>query len=206
MLAYVFWHRPAGGVHEDEYERTLARFHHSLAQNPPAGFCSSVTLRAPELPWLEEIDPGGAPVAGNRGVGYEDWYLVENWTALGVLEAAAVSRGHAGTHERAAREMGTGAAGVYRQMEGAGSPAEARLAVWVSRPHGSPDPTIAELLEDGFDPSRSSLWQRSLVLGPAPELCLLSADEEAAAETGVAGSRLPAGWRALAGAREPLVA
>jgi hypothetical protein len=199
MLAYVFWHRPAAGVHEGEYERSLARFHHSLAQNPPAGFAASVTLRAPELPWLPAREEGA-------GVGYEDWYLVENWTALGVLEAAAVSRGHAGAHDRAAREMGAGTGAVYRALEGAGSPADAHLAVWVTRPPESPDPRIADLLEDGFDPERSVLFGRCLVLGPAPELCLLSAEGDPGAETGVAGTRLPAGWRATVGVREPLVA
>jgi hypothetical protein len=205
MLAYVFWHRPAAGVREDDYERSLAHFHHSLAQNPPAGFRSSVTLRAPELPWLRTVDGAGAADSGNHGVGYEDWYLVENWTAIGVLEAAAVSRGHAGAHDTAARASGAGAGAVYRLIEGEGEPAVARLAVWVTRPIGSGEATLADLLEDGFDPARSSLWQRSLVLGPAPELCLLSGELDPAAETGVAGSRLPNGWSASKAAREPLV-
>src|SRR5439155_941677 len=66
MLAYVFWHRPSGAVHQDDYERALARFHHSLAENPPAGFASSVTLRAAELPWLGVADgePARAPEPG----------------------------------------------------------------------------------------------------------------------------------------------
>ncbi len=201
MLAYVFWHRPSAGVHEEEYERTLARFHNSLAENPPAGFTSSVTLRAAELPWLA----GAAPLQGEGYAGYEDWYLVENWTALGVLEAAAVERGHAGSHDEAARRMGSGTAGVYRLLEGSPLVAEAHLAVWVSRPVGAGDARIAELLEDGFDPARTALFQRSLVLGPAPELCLLSAEPGGSVETGVAGSRLPAGWSAFSATREPLV-
>jgi hypothetical protein len=201
VLAYVFWHRPAAGVREEEYERTLARFHDSLAENPPAGFTTSVTLRAAELPWLV----GAEPLQGEGYAGYEDWYLVENWTALGVLEAAAVERGHAGSHDDAARRMGRGAGGVYRLLEGSPLIAETHLAVWVSRPGGAGDPRIAELLEDGFDPARTALFQRSLVLGPAPELCLLSAEVGVSAETGVAGSRLPAGWSALVATREPVV-
>ena len=196
MLAYVFWHRPAAGVHAEDYERALTRFHHSLTENPPVGFSSSVTLRASELPWLQAAD--GA-------LGYEDWYLVENWTALGVLEAAAVSRGHAGAHDSAARDMGAGTGAVYRLLEGAQSLADMHTAVWVTRPSGAEEPQIADLLEDGFDPARSALFQRSLVLGPAPELCLLSAEIGEAGETGVAGTRLPPGWRATSAAREPLV-
>ncbi len=194
MLAYVFWHRAAAGVHAEDYERSLVRFHHSLAENPPAGFCSSLTLRAAELPWL-----------AGEGLGYEDWYLVENWTALGVLEAAAVSRGHAGAHESVARAMGQGAGGVYRLLEGRPSPADTALAVWVSRPASSGAPQIAELLEDGFDPARSALFQRCLVLGPAPELCLLTGETDTGPETGVGRARLPAGWSAASAAREPLV-
>jgi len=198
VLAYVFWHRPAAGVHVEEYERSLVRFHHSLAQNPPAGFASSSTLRAAELPWL---GAGGA----DSPVGYEDWYLVENWTAIGVLESAAVSRGHAGAHDAAARAMGAGAGAVYRLLEGALPLEEAIRAVWVSRPAGSGEPQLADLLEDGSSPQRSALFQRSLVLGPAPELCLLSSDRAPTSETGVAASRLPGDWRALSAAREPLL-
>ena len=194
MLAYVFWHRAAPGVHADDYERALVRFHHSLAENPPAGFASSLTLRAAALPWL-----------AGEGAGYEDWYLVENWTALGVLEAAAVSRGHAGAHDSAARAMGTGTGAVYRLLEGAQSLADMHTAVWVTRPPGVDDPQLADLLEDGFDPGRSALFQRCLVLGPAPELCLLSAETHLDAETGVAATRLPEAWRATSAAREPLL-
>ena len=194
MLAYVFWHRPAAGVHAEDYERALARFHHSLAENPPVGFSSSVTLRASELPWL-----------AGAGLGYEDWYLVENWTALGVLETAAVSRGHAGAHESAAREMGVGTGAVYRLLEGARELGDMHAAIWVTRPAAAGEPQIADLLEDGFDPARAALFQRSLVLGPAPELCLLSAEPGEGSETGVAATRLPQGWRAEASPREPLI-
>jgi hypothetical protein len=194
VLAYVFWHRAAAGVHAEDYERALVRFHHSLRQSPPAGFFSSATLRAPELPWL----------AGD-GLGYEDWYLVENWTALGVLEAAAVSRGHAGAHDGAAHAMGSGTGAVYRLLEGGASLQDVHTAVWVTRPVGSGSPQIAELLEDGFDPAVAALFQRCLVLGPAPEVCLLNAERDGTAETGVAATRLPAGWRAQSAPREPLV-
>ncbi len=196
MLAYVFWHRPARGVHAQDYERALVRFHHSLNENPPAGFASSATLRAAELSWL-----------AGEGAGYEDWYLVENWTALGVLEAAAVSRGHSGAHEGAAEAMGSGTGAVYRLLEGSADLAAAHAAVWITRPPQAGGPQLAELLEDGFDPALTALFQRCLVLGPAPELCLLSGEEPAArtdAETGIAATRLPAGWRAQSAAREPL--
>jgi hypothetical protein len=194
MLAYVFWHRPAQGEEQYAYEQALLRFHRSLAHQPPAGLLATAALRAPQLPWL----PG-------EGGGYEDWYLVESWSALGVLEAAAVSHGHETAHREAARRAGAGAAGVYRLIEGDARPADARLAVWVTRPAGQIDPTMADLLDDGVEPATGSLWQRALVLGPAPEFCLLHTQPALPPDTGVAASRLPSGWNASASPREPAV-
>jgi len=193
VLAYVFWHRAAPGVQAGEYEQALEHFHRSLAHSPPAGLLESATLRAADLPWL----PGDGP-------GYEDWYLVESWSALGVLETAAVSRGHEGAHREAARRVGAGAAAVYRLIEGELRPGRARLAAWVSRAAGHGDPTVGQLLGDGVEAGEGSLWQRSLVLGPAPEFCLLHGAAELPAETGLEAARLPAGWSVKLAGREPL--
>ena len=98
---------------------------------------------------------------GRAAVGYEDWYLVENWTALGVLEAAAVSRGHAGAHDERRARVGRGTGAVYRLLEGTAQPG--RRAHWRSGSHGpagSGEPQLADLLDDGIDPARSALWQR----------------------------------------------
>jgi hypothetical protein len=48
------------------------------------------------------------------------------------------------------------------------------------------------MLGDGMDRERASLWRRALVLGPAPEYCLLAAEPPA----GVSPARLPQGWQA----------
>jgi hypothetical protein len=197
MLAYVFWHRPAAGVAPGDYEQALRRFQRSLAHQAPCGLLGSTSLRAARLPWLPDT-------GGDEQGGYEDWYLVENWSALGVLETAAVSRGHRTAHHEAARRAGRGAGAVYHRIEGDADPAAARLAVWVHRPGEQKEPTMAELLEDGVSPGTGSLWRRALVLGPAPELCLLHTSAELPAGTGVAASRLPAGWEADADAREPI--
>ncbi len=195
MLAYVFWHRPAEGVAVEDYERALRRFHASLAHRPPSGLLGSASLRAGRLPWL----PGDED-------GYEDWYLVESWSAVGVLEAAAVSRGHETAHREAARRAGGGTAAIYRRIEGAAPPAGCRLSAWVSRPAGDEDPTLGDLLGDGIEPERGSLWQRALVLGPAPEFCLLYAADELPPDTGLGAERLPAGWRAVTARREAVPA
>jgi hypothetical protein len=162
----------------------LGRFHRSLAHRPPSGFRGSVSVRIEGAPWLE-------------GVAYEDWYLLEDWSSLGVLEEAAVSRGHAGAHDAVATLVGSETAAVYRLLEGSADPAQAQVAVWVASAPGHERPELAQLLGDGIDPARDGLWQRCLVLGPGPGYCVLASSPEGEAPAGVAATRLPAGWSAV---------
>jgi hypothetical protein len=189
MLAYVFWHRPAPEVESGIYEQALEHFHRSLARTPPEGFTGSACYHAAELPWLD------------GGTAYEDWYFVENYTALGVLNEAAVGHGHHTPHDDLAHRFGAGAGGLYGLIEGH-SPQleEASLAVWVARSPGVQRRVLGELLGDGMDPRHASLWRRQLVLGPAPEYCLLAREPSA----GVAPTRLPEGWTATVFEREAL--
>ena len=109
MLAYVFWHRPRRGVPRRPTSGALERFHRSLAHRPPSGFRGSATLRAPELPWLGRRGDGGP------SGGYEDWYLLDDWAALGVLKEAAVARGHVTRARRGGAALSGAATGaVYR--------------------------------------------------------------------------------------------
>src|SRR3954453_14023970 len=87
MLAYVFWHAPRPGVAAGHYEARLGAFHAALRADPFEGLGPTATLALPAIPWL-----GGA-------AGYEDWYLVEDFAALGRLNAAAVSGSHAAPHD-----------------------------------------------------------------------------------------------------------
>lgn len=186
MLAYLFWHRPAEGVPSDAYEQAQERLHRSLAARPPEGFRGSASYRAPALPWL----------AGGEA-GYEDWYLVDDWAALGVLRQAAVSGGHRTAHDQAARPSGPGAGAVYRLDEGEPRPADVRHAIWVTPARQSPRLEIAALLlGDGMDRRHAGLWRRELNLGPAPELCLLMGDDRDGedAPQGVGVARVPSGW------------
>ena len=111
MLAYVFWHRPRAGTDSAAYERAQLAFHRSLARNPPVGMRASAIFRLVECPWLE-------PQEGADAAGYEDWYLLADFTALGVLNEAAVGRGHRSRHDRAASLFGAGAGGLYGLIEG----------------------------------------------------------------------------------------
>jgi hypothetical protein len=207
VLAYVFWHRPHEPAETEAYEQAQVSFHRSLARTPPVGLCGSAVFRVAELPWL--LPASTAPERpAEAGPAYEDWYLVEDYAALGVLNEAAVGRGHRTAHDDLARRFGAGSGGLYGLIEGeraqiahdAGPLAEASLAIWVARPPGSRRRVLGELLGDGMDPRQASLWRRQLVLGPAPEYCMLAPETP----PGVAATRLPDGWTAKVLDREIL--
>jgi hypothetical protein len=216
MLAYVFWHRPLDGSAAEAYEHAEVAFHRSLARARPAGMRGSAVFRVAELPWLAPvpaadatpIEPAGGKAQGDPqsgAAGYEDWYLVEDYTALGILNEAAVAHGHRTVHDDLARRFGTGAGGLYGLVEGELAPGldsigDAAIAVWVARTPGVERRPLGELLGDGMDPRHASLWRRQLVFGPAPEFCLLAPEPP----PGVAPTRLPAGWTARSLTRETL--
>ena len=135
MLAYVFWHRPADGISVEDYEARLRAFHETLD-------VVSAAFRLHQLPWRHEG-------------GYEDWYLVEDWTALGELNEAAVAAARKGEHDAAARLAGAGWAGIYRLIRGVPEPP--------AGVHWQPDA-----------PGEGDHWQRQMTLGPAPEFCLVA--------------------------------
>jgi hypothetical protein len=197
MLAYVFWHRPLDEATLEAYEHAGIAFHRSLAHAPPTGFRGSATFRVAGLEWFE-------------GRGYEDWYFVEDYTALGVLNVAAVGHGHRTAHDGIAHRFGAGAGGLYGLIEGhppvePGAFGEESAAVWVARAPGIERRGLGDLLGDGMDARHASLWRRQLVFGPAPEFCLLSGDRaKLGLPAGMAPSRLPAGWSASVFERESL--
>ncbi len=210
MLAYVFWHRPAADAPQLRYEQALSAFHRSLARRRPAGMLGSAAYRVAGLPWPERREPAGGGMRAAPAValaprlhapsGYEDWYFLEDFAAIGVLNEAAIGRGHRTSHDEAARLMGSGTAAIFALVEGdTTAMAAAGVSVWVARERGSARPEVAGLLADGVV-GRSALWRRQLVLGPAPEFCLVAHEPPA----GVAESRLPAGWSARTLQRELL--
>jgi hypothetical protein len=219
VLAYVFWHRPRDRSALAAYERAELAFHHSLARARPAGLRGTALFRVAELPWLPPslaaaagvpAVEAGAPAAGagyegGHEAGYEDWYLVEDYTALGILNEAAVSHGHRTVHDDVAHRFGSGAGGLYGLVEGELGPGvdsigESSIAVWVARTPGLQRRALGELLGDGMPPGHASLWRRQLVFGPAPEFCLLASEPP----PGVAPARLPAGWSARTLTREAI--
>jgi hypothetical protein len=160
-LAYVFWHAPASAGDVAGYEADLLAFHASLTAAPPRGFVRSSPAALPGASWLAGAGPG-----------YEDWYLVNDWAAIGELNQAAVATAHVSSHDRVAHQAAGGAGAIYRLHAGSESAGSA-VRTWFAKPAGWSyrrlDEAMASILGDG-----GSLWRRQLVLGPAPEFCLRS--------------------------------
>jgi hypothetical protein len=166
VLAYVFWHVPSQAVAAADYEARLAAFHAGLRADAPAGLGRTATVALGAVPWL-----AGA-------AGYEDWYLVEDFAALGVLNRAAVSGAGAAPHDAAAAAARTGVAGIMGHVAGPLLPARPGWAAWLSKPDGVSYEAFhaalaAELSGD------ASAWQRQMTLGPAHEYCVLADAERA---------------------------
>jgi hypothetical protein len=145
MLAYVFWHCPRAGVNEAAYEARLRAFHRAL------GF-RSASFRLSGLPFAE------------RG-GYEDWYLVDGWTQLGELNRAAISGPRQAPHDAVAEAARDGWGAVYALARGDALPPVATR--WMDKPR--------EQTYDAFlgNLRGATVWQRQMVLGPAPEFCVV---------------------------------
>ena len=163
MLAYVFWHSRSSDVGPHEYERALVRFHEALAAAPPPGFAGSSAHAVDGIGWL-------------AGDAYEDWYIVERWDDLGALNETAVDARRAATHDAAARIVRDGVAGIYRLRAGGEPLPSDGDALWTRKPRGVPYDEFRAALA----PLGAALWQRQMVLGPAPEFCVLAPSAGAA--------------------------
>ena len=170
MLGYLLWHTPLGDD-TGRYEDGLVAFHRALAANAPTGFVRSWTLRVDQPAWLPE---GPAH--------YLDWYLVDDFTALGALNEAAVDGTRRRPHDAVAALARTGTAGVVALMAGvAEAPADPVVGV-LDKPAGQ--------AYDAFRPALAAAvaaaagaggWMRQMTLGPGPEFVVVGA-----------GGRLPA--------------
>lgn len=92
------------------------------------------------------------------GVVYEDWYPVDGWAALGELNDHAITGARRGPHDEVAHRSAGGAGAVFRRIAGSLALHEVRFAAWSST-----------------RPQAEDVWQRQLVLGPAPEYAVLAA-------------------------------
>jgi hypothetical protein len=161
VLAYVFWHMPSPDVAAADYEARLGVFHDGLRAAAPAGLAQTATVALGGVPWL-----GGA-------AGYEDWYLVEDFAALGTLNVAAVSGASRAPHDAAAAAAHSGVAGVMAHVTGPLLPAAHGWAAWLSKPAGLAYEAFHGELAAALD-GEACAWQRQMTLGPASEYCVLA--------------------------------
>ena len=163
MLAYVFWHWRQTQIAVQEYEGRQRAFHAALAAAPASGFLQSFS-----------VGLSGAPWAADGGEAYEDWYVVQDFGALGALNEAAVSASRAAPHEAAAAVAGGGARGVYRMRGGAVLDAPT-YAYWFGKPDGMAYSALFAQLTPVVEHAHAALWMRQMVLGPAQEFCMHAA-------------------------------
>ena len=102
------------------------------------------------------------------GDDYEDWYAVDEYNALGVLNDAAVDAAHAEAHDLVAHAAGFGAGGVYALERGT-IDVSASHCVWLTKPTGVSYPDFGEQLAVRTAGETVKVWRRQMVLGPAPE-------------------------------------
>lgn len=158
MLAYVFAHRPGDFAEVAAYEERLAAFHAALGAAPPAGFRGS---------WVWRVDGS-----------YEDWYAVDDWAALGVLNQAAVTGERQAPHDAVAALAGPGSGAIYALVSGQVS---LRPVVrWrVGKPPGVPYPAFEAALTAAV--GRGAVWKRQLLLGADREFLVDAGDPPDAA-------------------------
>lgn len=159
MLAYVFWHWKRPEVATRDYEDRQRGFHAALSASPAPGFIDSFSLGVSDAPWAA------------RSEAYEDWYLVQDFGALGLLNEAAVSSSRAEPHDVAAAVAAGGTGGVYGLRLGTAL-RQPRYAHWFGKPEGMPYRELFAQFTPVVARVAGALWMRQMVLGPAREFCL----------------------------------
>jgi hypothetical protein len=160
VIAYVFWHQARSETTRAAYEQALIAFYQPLLRAHPAGLQGVWVNRTSRLPWLPAQDHA-----------FEEWYLLEDSTALDVLNDAAVSGDRLQPHNRAAAMAAAGTAGVYSLRLGEQSATPPRKAQWFSKPDDMTYQNFFDSLTPLIMPG-VTLWGRRMVLGPTPEFCL----------------------------------
>jgi len=174
-LAYVFWHWPSPEVAAVEYESRQRAFHAALRDAPSRGFRRSMTHAVDHVPW-----------SADGVAAYEDWYLVDDFTSLGLLHDAAMSASRRAPHDAAAAHAAGGTAGLFGLRLGRATTSPT-AATWFAKPRGMSYSTLFEQLSSEFTTFDGGLWMRQMTLGPGSEFCLLGASH--AAPSGMANVR-----------------
>lgn len=159
MLAYVFWHERRADANDGAaYQRDAAEFQSRLVEARLDGFAGARTFAIEPLPW------------GDTSAAFEDWYLLRGSADLDELNDLAVSGARSAPHDRLAAAAAWGAGGLYRLRSGDARRSDAD-AQWFAKPAGMSFGQLDGLVASALSPEHA-LWQRQMVLGPAPEFCL----------------------------------
>jgi hypothetical protein len=167
MLAYVFWHVHRPTVDRSVYISSLKAFHEVLNASKPPGFHHSIVYESAGVDWLGTVTSA-----------FEDWYLIEDFASLGILNEAAVSGVCENPHNIVAKDAADGIAGLYRLRLGGSDLSNKRLAVWFSKPTGVTYKDFFSRMQSTCS-KENALWQRQMTLGPTTEFCLLSETDSA---------------------------
>jgi len=163
--AYVFWHWPRPDVSPEEHEARLAAFLLSLNSAHPPGFVEALSFRVDSLPW-----------GPRRGRMYEDWYLVEDFGALGLLNDAAVSGDTRRPHDEVAKDYLKGAGSIFKSVSGNIDLRDSHFATWIEKPIGPSYESFYTDLARNLSGAKSDLWRRQMVLGPSSQFCVHSSE------------------------------
>ena len=159
MLAYVFWHERRADADDAAYRADLGEFHRRLTATALPGFVGSRSFAIETLPWRDE---GGAL--------FEDWYVLSGSAELDRLDEIAVSGDRSAPHDRLAPAVAWGTGGLYRLRAGAAH-GDQTVAQWFAKPAGMPYTELEAIVASAVSPEHA-MWQRQMVLGPAPEYCV----------------------------------
>jgi len=163
MLAYVFWHWRQPTIEQQEYETDLLAFHRTLQTNKPDGFIRSAVFSINAAPWL----------ATDR-LAYEEWYLLDDSSAMDRINHAAVNGPCEEPHNRVARHAAGGTGGLYRLRAGQEIHATAKFATWFQKPAGMSYKEFDVQMSPVVKDNGAALWARTMTLGPTTEFCLHS--------------------------------
>jgi hypothetical protein len=136
-----------------------------LISAKPAGLIDALSFRIDKRPWKTKT-----------GNSYEDWYVLEDFSAMGIMNEAAVSSTVFKSHESIARVASGGTGGIYKLIKGKLELRESHFSVWMQKPQGISYKSFSEIISRISERGRTKVWQRQMVLGPAPEFCLHSED------------------------------
>ena len=162
MIAYVFWHWRDPRIEEIAYQQLLINFHERLHRHKPSGFLDSAVFQMEQAPW-----------SGMELETYEEWYILENSSAIDALRIL-MEKGRCKEHHERFKQWDTGGIGGLYSLQQEPLHFDCTMiqaAHWFSRPTGVTEEALQMMLQNQRQQEPGYCWRRILLLGPAPEFC-----------------------------------